>query len=116
MEIRVCEGERAAMLTVQGGVRKADSSSFLGNPSAPRQTPRHFRRSTFRPHMTRKLFILAARSLAGLALAGAAGTVSAQVPTSWVAGKHYSAIAPQRTNVAAGKVEVMEVFSYGCPA
>jgi thiol:disulfide interchange protein DsbA len=37
--------------------------------------------------------------------------------TTWVAGKHYSVIPQaQRTNVAPGKVEVMEVFSYGCPA
>ena len=36
---------------------------------------------------------------------------------NWVAGKHYSVIPQaQRTNVAPGKVEVMEVFSYGCPA
>ena len=41
---------------------------------------------------------------------------SAQAAT-WVAGKHYSVIPQaQRTNVAPGKVEVMEVFSYGCPA
>jgi thiol:disulfide interchange protein DsbA len=36
---------------------------------------------------------------------------------NWVAGKHYSVLPQaQRTNVAPGKVEVMEVFSYGCPA
>jgi thiol:disulfide interchange protein DsbA len=36
---------------------------------------------------------------------------------NWVAGKHYSVIPQaQRTNVGPGKVEVMEVFSYGCPA
>jgi thiol:disulfide interchange protein DsbA len=36
---------------------------------------------------------------------------------NWVAGQHYSVIPQaQRTNVAPGKVEVMEVFSYGCPA
>jgi len=36
---------------------------------------------------------------------------------SFEAGKHYSVIPQaQRTNVAPGKVEVMEVFSYGCPA
>jgi protein dithiol oxidoreductase (disulfide-forming) len=36
---------------------------------------------------------------------------------NWVAGKHYSVLPQaQRTTVAAGKVEVMEVFSYGCPA
>src|SRR5215831_17565485 len=35
----------------------------------------------------------------------------------WVAGKHYTVLPkPQHTNVAAGKIEVMEVFSYGCPA
>jgi thiol:disulfide interchange protein DsbA len=43
---------------------------------------------------------------------------AAQAQTSpWVAGKHYAVLPQaQRTNVAPGKVEVMEVFSYGCPA
>jgi len=50
--------------------------------------------------------------LAFLALTAAA---SAQAQ-AWVAGKHYTVIPTQRTNVPAGKVEVMEVFSYGCPA
>lgn len=41
---------------------------------------------------------------------------AAQAAT-WEAGKHYSVLPQaQRTNVPAGKVEVMEVFSYGCPA
>ena len=36
---------------------------------------------------------------------------------SWEPGKHYTELPQaQRTNVSAGKVEVMEVFSYGCPA
>jgi len=35
---------------------------------------------------------------------------------AWAAGVHYAVIPTQRTNVPAGKVEVMEVFSYGCPA
>ena len=36
---------------------------------------------------------------------------------NWVAGKHYSVLPQaQRTSVPAGKIEVMEVFSYGCPA
>ena len=36
---------------------------------------------------------------------------------TWEAGKHYTVLPqPQRTQVGAGKVEVMEVFSYGCPA
>jgi thiol:disulfide interchange protein DsbA len=44
--------------------------------------------------------------------------LAAQVPAAnWQAGTHYDVLAqPQRTNVAPGKVEVMEVFSYGCPA
>jgi thiol:disulfide interchange protein DsbA len=50
-----------------------------------------------------------------LTVAGLTATVSAQAQ-NWVAGKHYSIIPTQRTNVAPGKVEVMEVFSYGCPA
>jgi thiol:disulfide interchange protein DsbA len=53
------------------------------------------------------------RILIALLALSAAAQVQAQ---SWVAGKHYSVIPTQRTNVPAGKVEVMEVFSYGCPA
>ncbi len=56
--------------------------------------------------MTRKLIALAALILAAQTQAA-----------TWEAGKHYTVLAqPQRTNVPAGKVEVMEVFSYGCPA
>ncbi len=50
-----------------------------------------------------------------LALLALSAAASAQAQ-DWVAGKHYSVIPTQRTNVPAGKVEVMEVFSYGCPA
>jgi thiol:disulfide interchange protein DsbA len=57
--------------------------------------------------MTRILFAL-------LALAATASASAQAQP--WVAGKHYTVIPTQRTNVPAGKVEVMEVFSYGCPA
>jgi len=60
--------------------------------------------------MTRKLIAMLAITVAGLA-----ATASVQAQT-WLAGKHYSVIPTQRTNVPAGKVEVMEVFSYGCPA
>jgi thiol:disulfide interchange protein DsbA len=36
---------------------------------------------------------------------------------TWREGTHYTRLhQPQRTSAAAGKVEVMEVFSYGCPA
>jgi thiol:disulfide interchange protein DsbA len=52
-----------------------------------------------------------------LTLAAFMGLAATAQATDWVAGKHYSVIPQaQRTNVAPGKVEVMEVFSYGCPA
>ena len=53
------------------------------------------------------------RLLAFFALA-----LATQAPAAtWESGKHYTVLPqPQRTNVPAGKVEVMEVFSYGCPA
>src|SRR5580658_4671920 len=36
---------------------------------------------------------------------------------SWTEGSNYDVLSPaQRTTVPNGKVEVMEVFSYGCPA
>jgi thiol:disulfide interchange protein DsbA len=56
--------------------------------------------------MTRRLLALFALVLATQAPAA-----------TWESGKHYTVLPqPQRTNVPAGKVEVMEVFSYGCPA
>jgi thiol:disulfide interchange protein DsbA len=37
--------------------------------------------------------------------------------TLWQEGRHFARIAPvQKTSVPAGKIEVLEVFSYGCPA
>jgi len=56
-----------------------------------------------------------------LSIAFLATTVMALGATTqaadFVAGKHYTVLPQaQRTNVAPGKVEVMEVFSYGCPA
>lgn len=37
-------------------------------------------------------------------------------PPAWVEGRNYALINPaQATHVPAGKVEVLEVFSYGCP-
>ena len=45
------------------------------------------------------------------------GLASAANAATYEAGKHYDVLPQvQRTNVAPGKVEVMEVFSYGCPA
>jgi thiol:disulfide interchange protein DsbA len=53
--------------------------------------------------------------LATLSTLVIASTASAQA-AKWVAGRHYAVIPAQRTQVPAGKVEVLEVFSYGCPA
>jgi thiol:disulfide interchange protein DsbA len=54
-----------------------------------------------------------------LALLGALAVIlapAAFATQTWIEGKHYELINPvQHTNVPAGKVEVMEVFSYGCP-
>jgi len=45
------------------------------------------------------------------------GATAAFSASTWVQGTHYFLIQPvQPTNVAAGKVEVTEVFSYACPA
>ena len=53
--------------------------------------------------------------LLGLIAVAAAPYAGAQ--QTWTEGRHYVLIQPpQATNVAAGKVEVMEVFSYACPA
>jgi len=55
--------------------------------------------------------------VAFLALLSCALTPAANAAQTWSQGTHYALIAPaQRTNVAAGKVEVLEVFSYACPA
>jgi thiol:disulfide interchange protein DsbA len=52
--------------------------------------------------------------LASLVLVLASASCYAQ---GWTEGTNYFRIqTPQRTNVAPGKVEVMEVFSYACPA
>jgi len=48
-----------------------------------------------------------------LLLAGAAGSAQAQ---GFIENKDYYPVVPaQRTNVDPGKIEVLEVFSYGCP-
>jgi len=55
-----------------------------------------------------------AAALAALAIALAPVTHAQQ---SWTEGKDYDLVNPvQKTNVAAGKIEVLEVFSFGCPA
>lgn len=50
------------------------------------------------------------------ALAVTAAPVVASAQTQWTEGRNYFTITPAlRTSVPAGKVEVTEVFSYGCP-
>jgi protein dithiol oxidoreductase (disulfide-forming) len=57
------------------------------------------------------------RFSAALALLVLLGAPLAHAAPEWTEGKNYFPIQPvQRTSVPAGKVEVMEVFSYGCPA
>jgi len=58
------------------------------------------------------------RSLTALiACAALLGFATDARSADWVAGKHFSVLPQaQRTTVPPGKVEVMEVFSYGCPA
>ena len=52
-----------------------------------------------------------------VSLALVLGLATAANAATYEAGKHYDVLPQaQRTNVAPGKVEVMEVFSYGCPA
>ena len=47
----------------------------------------------------------------------ALGLATTAGAATYEAGKHYDVLPQaQRTNVAPGKVEVMEIFSYGCPA
>jgi thiol:disulfide interchange protein DsbA len=50
------------------------------------------------------------------ALLSITAVTPAMAQLKWVPGKHYTVIPQQRSQVPAGKVEVMEVFSYGCPA
>jgi protein dithiol oxidoreductase (disulfide-forming) len=48
---------------------------------------------------------------------GAAPATTGKEPASWTEGQHYFLITPaQPTSVPKGKIEVTEVFSYGCPA
>jgi thiol:disulfide interchange protein DsbA len=44
-------------------------------------------------------------------------TFDCQAAQTWIQGRHYLLLSPaQPTSVPAGRVEVMEVFSYACPA
>jgi len=64
--------------------------------------------------MQRNSFHLPMMMTIALALIGSAPAVHADA--SWTAGVHYFLINPaQPTGLAAGKIEVTEVFSYACP-
>ena len=54
----------------------------------------------------------------GLTLVGLSSTAHAQaIPAKWQAGKHYRVLSPTiPTGVAPGKIEVVEIFWYGCGA
>lgn len=55
--------------------------------------------------------LLVLTALLGFTLSGTCGA------QTWIEGKNYDLLKPlQKTTVPAGKVEVMEVFSYACPA
>jgi len=60
------------------------------------------------------MLVRALAVLFGLTLA--AVVQAADVPTPWEAGKQYFVIDPPQRGDAGGKIEVTEVFSYGCPA
>src|SRR5580658_5886149 len=52
-----------------------------------------------------------------LSLLAVLATVRAEPAPTWTAGRDYFVLdQPQRTSVAPGQIEVLEVFSYGCPA
>src|ERR1700752_2676648 len=59
------------------------------------------------------------KTLPGLlvSLLAALTTMRAGAAPAWTEGRDYAVLAqPQRTSVAPGKIEVLEVFSYACPA
>jgi thiol:disulfide interchange protein DsbA len=61
---------------------------------------------------------LRALALVGVAAFGAAGVTAQQAATPpFEAGKHYTVMSPaQPTSTDTGKVEVAEIFMFGCPA
>ncbi|HEX5049662.1 MAG TPA: thiol:disulfide interchange protein DsbA/DsbL [Gammaproteobacteria bacterium] len=62
------------------------------------------------------LLAVVALAACGSQYAAAQGTARAAAPDKFEAGKHYQVLpAPQPSGAAPGKVEVAEVFMYGCP-
>jgi protein dithiol oxidoreductase (disulfide-forming) len=57
------------------------------------------------------------RGIVSIALLGALSLASAQgAPGEWEVGKHYFLVDPVQATSTGDKIEVTEVFSYGCPA
>lgn len=65
---------------------------------------------------SRRISHLAAMAVAAFAFAGTAFAQIAAAPTDWQEGKNYFLIDPPQPTTTGDKVEVTEVFSYGCPA
>ncbi len=82
----------------------------LGHRTAPAaQNPNPVSQSVGISMMTRHLFAL-------FALAACTVPLMASAQTQWTEGKNYFNIVPSlHTSAPPGKVEVTEVFSYGCP-
>ena len=59
---------------------------------------------------------IAALAVAGFAFASNASAQMASAPAEWKEGTHYFAIDPPVPTTSGDKIEVTEVFSYGCPA
>ena len=55
-------------------------------------------------------------AVAVVAFAGSAVAQTTGAPTEWQEGKHYIVIDPPQPTTTGDKIEVTEVFSYGCPA
>ena len=51
-----------------------------------------------------------------IGLLAACGITSAQGPTQWVEGTHYFRVESAHATSTPGKIEVLDVFSYACPA
>lgn len=60
--------------------------------------------------------LAAATTLAAAAFGAAAQAPAPAAATQWEAGKHYFVIDPAQPTTSGDKIEVTEVFSYGCPA
>ena len=59
---------------------------------------------------------LAAIGVIALGFAGTLAALMASAPTEWKEGTHYFTIDPPLQTTTGDKIEVTEVFSYGCPA